>query len=42
MSPYVLRRLLQSIIIVVFIAVAVFIVLRLSAGDPARIRAPVS
>jgi ABC-type dipeptide/oligopeptide/nickel transport system permease component len=40
-SPYVLRRLLQSIIIVVFIAVAVFIVLRLSAGDPARIRAPV-
>ncbi|ODT16262.1 MAG: hypothetical protein ABS35_28935 [Kaistia sp. SCN 65-12] len=41
MSPYVLRRLLQSIIIVVFIAVAVFIVLRLSAGDPARIRAPV-
>lgn len=41
MSPYVLRRLLQSIIIVVFIAIAVFIVLRLSAGDPARIRAPV-
>ncbi len=41
MSSYVLRRLLQSIIIVVFIAVAVFIVLRLSAGDPARIRAPV-
>jgi ABC-type dipeptide/oligopeptide/nickel transport system permease component len=40
-SSYVLRRLLQSIIIVVFIAVAVFIVLRLSAGDPARIRAPV-
>ncbi len=41
MSSYVLRRLLQSIIIVVFIAIAVFIVLRLSAGDPARIRAPV-
>lgn len=41
MSSYVLRRLLQSIIIVVAIAIAVFIVLRLSAGDPARIRAPV-
>lgn len=41
MSSYVLRRLLQSIIIVVLIAIAVFIVLRLSAGDPARIRAPV-
>jgi ABC-type dipeptide/oligopeptide/nickel transport system permease component len=40
-SSYVLRRLLQSIIIVVLIAIAVFIVLRLSAGDPARIRAPV-
>lgn len=41
MSSYVLRHLLQSIIIVVLIAIAVFIVLRLSAGDPARIRAPV-
>lgn len=41
MSSYVLRRLLQAIIIVVSIAIAVFIVLRLSAGDPARIRAPV-
>ena len=41
MSSYVLRRLLQSVIIVVLIAIAVFIVLRLSAGDPARIRAPV-
>ncbi len=41
MRSYVLRRLLQSVVIVAFIAVAVFIVLRLSAGDPARIRAPV-
>ncbi|RYE08052.1 MAG: ABC transporter permease [Hyphomicrobiales bacterium] len=41
MNSYVLRRLLQSVIIVAFIAVSVFIVLRLSAGDPARIRAPV-
>lgn len=41
MNSYVLRRLLQSAIIVALIAVAVFVVLRLSAGDPARIRAPV-
>ena len=41
MHSYVLRRLLQSIVIVALIAIAVFIVLRLSAGDPARIRAPV-
>lgn len=41
MNSYILRRLLQSAIIVALIAVAVFVVLRLSAGDPARIRAPV-
>lgn len=41
MSSYALRRILQSVIIVVLIAVTVFVVLRLSAGDPARIRAPV-
>jgi peptide/nickel transport system permease protein len=41
MGSFALRRLLQSIIIVMVIAVSVFIVLRLSAGDPARIRAPV-
>ncbi len=41
MGHFALRRTLQSIIIVVMIAVTVFIVLRLSAGDPARIRAPV-
>ena len=41
MSWFAFRRLLQSVVIVVAIAVAVFIVLRLSAGDPARIRAPV-
>jgi ABC-type dipeptide/oligopeptide/nickel transport system permease component len=41
MRSFVLRRILQSVIIVVAIAVTVFIVLRLSAGDPARIRAPV-
>ncbi|MDP1731436.1 MAG: ABC transporter permease [Devosia sp.] len=41
MGSFALRRILQSIIIVVLIAIMVFIVLRLSAGDPARIRAPV-
>ena len=41
MSWFAFRRLLQSVVIVVAIAVTAFIVLRLSAGDPARIRAPV-
>ena len=38
MRSFVFRRILQSVIIVAAIAVTVFIVLRLSAGDPARIR----
>jgi ABC-type dipeptide/oligopeptide/nickel transport system permease component len=41
MGSFALRRTLQAIVIVMLIAVTVFIVLRLSAGDPARIRAPV-
>ncbi len=41
MKAYVIRRTLQAFIIVLAIAVTVFVVLRLSAGDPARIRAPV-
>ena len=41
MGSFALRRILQSVVIVILIAIAVFIVLRLSAGDPARIRAPV-
>lgn len=41
MTMFVVRRVLQAVLIVVLIAVAVFIVLRLSAGDPAKIRAPV-
>ena len=41
MASFALRRILQSIVMVMAIAVAVFIVLRLSAGDPAKIRAPV-
>jgi ABC-type dipeptide/oligopeptide/nickel transport system permease component len=40
-ASFVLRRILQAIVIVILIAVTVFLVLRLSAGDPARIRAPV-
>ncbi len=41
MGSFIIRRVAQSLIIVVLIAVTVFLVLRLSAGDPARIRAPV-
>lgn len=41
MGSFIIRRVAQSLIIVVMIAVTVFLVLRLSAGDPARIRAPV-
>lgn len=41
MKTYVIRRTLQAFVIVFAIAVMVFLVLRLSAGDPARIRAPV-
>ncbi|WP_157966370.1 ABC transporter permease [Oceanibium sediminis] len=41
MWSYAFRRLLQSAMIVLIIVVSVFIVMRLSAGDPARLRAPV-
>jgi peptide/nickel transport system permease protein len=41
MASFALKRILQSILMVVVIAVAVFIILRLSAGDPAKLRAPV-
>ena len=41
MASFALKRILQSLVIVIMIAVAVFLVLRVSAGDPARIRAPV-
>ena len=41
MKRYILRRTMQAVIMVAAIAIAVFVVLRLSAGDPARIRAPV-
>lgn len=41
MKTYVIRRTMQAFVIVFAIAVMVFVLLRLSAGDPARIRAPV-
>ncbi|MCY4458942.1 MAG: ABC transporter permease [Albidovulum sp.] len=41
MRRYLILRILQSLIIVAAITVTVFVVLRLSAGDPARLRAPV-
>lgn len=41
MQSFVLGRVLQAAFIIFFIAVSVFLILRLSAGDPARIRAPV-
>ncbi|MDR6757114.1 ABC-type dipeptide/oligopeptide/nickel transport system permease component [Mycoplana sp. BE70] len=41
MKFYILQRIIQALVVVSAITVAVFVVLRLSAGDPARIRAPV-
>jgi peptide/nickel transport system permease protein len=41
MGSFAIRRILQSILIVILIAIAVFLILRLSAGDPAKLRAPV-
>ncbi len=41
MGRIILRRLLQNIVLIVFIVLAVFILMRLTAGDPARMSAPV-
>jgi ABC-type dipeptide/oligopeptide/nickel transport system permease component len=41
MARLVIGRVLQAALIVVLIAVSVFLILRISAGDPAKIRAPV-
>ena len=41
MKSYILGRTINAVIIVLAIAISVFVLLRLSAGDPARIRAPV-
>ncbi len=41
MRKIILRRLLQNVILVVVIVVIVFVLMRLTAGDPARMKAPV-
>src|SRR5271154_6561739 len=41
MARFVIGRVLQAILIVGLIAVSVFLILRVSSGDPAKIRAPV-
>jgi ABC-type dipeptide/oligopeptide/nickel transport system permease component len=41
MRRFIARRLLQNLILLVFIVLAVFILMRLTAGDPARMKAPV-
>jgi ABC-type dipeptide/oligopeptide/nickel transport system permease component len=40
MGRYVVARALQAMLIVVLITLSVFVILRVTAGDPARIRAP--
>lgn len=41
MARIILRRLAQNVVLIVFIVLAVFILMRLTAGDPARMKAPV-
>lgn len=41
MKSFVFQRITQAVVIVCMITITVFIILRLSAGDPARIKAPV-
>jgi len=41
MNRYIVRRVVQAAIIILCIVITVFVVMRVSAGDPARIRAPV-
>lgn len=41
MGRWIGARLVQAAVLVVLITVSVFVILRLSAGDPARLRAPV-
>jgi ABC-type dipeptide/oligopeptide/nickel transport system permease component len=41
MKRLILRRLLQNMLLLVFIVLAVFIIMRLTSGDPARIKAPI-
>jgi ABC-type dipeptide/oligopeptide/nickel transport system permease component len=41
MRRFIFRRLVQNLILLFLITLAVFIIMRVSAGDPARIRAPI-
>jgi ABC-type dipeptide/oligopeptide/nickel transport system permease component len=41
MARFIIGRVLQAMVVVGLIAVSVFLILRLSSGDPAKIRAPV-
>ena len=41
MRKVILRRLLQNVVLVVVIVLVVFTLMRLTAGDPARMQAPV-
>jgi peptide/nickel transport system permease protein len=41
MARFVIGRVLQALLIVGLIAISVFLILRVSSGDPAKIRAPV-
>lgn len=41
MQQFIVRRLIQNGILLVFIVLGTFILMRLTAGDPARMRAPV-
>lgn len=41
MRRFVLRRLAQNLLMLVAIVLAVFVLMRLTAGDPARIKAPI-
>ena len=41
MGRFFLRRLAQNLLMLAFIVLAVFVIMRLTAGDPARIKAPI-
>jgi ABC-type dipeptide/oligopeptide/nickel transport system permease component len=41
MRRFILRRLAQNLLLLAFVIVAVFVMMRLTSGDPARIKAPV-
>ena len=41
MRRFILRRVAQNLLLLAFVIVAVFIIMRLTSGDPARIKAPI-